>query len=67
MDFEKVNSCAKRVKPRKRAAGKGLAGMGVQFLKKADEAAAMAETALRERVAAMLARLRTEGDAAALD
>ena len=41
--------------------------MGAQFLKKGREAAAMVEDELRLRVAAMLARLRAEGDAAALD
>ncbi|PQV58564.1 sulfopropanediol 3-dehydrogenase [Defluviimonas denitrificans] len=41
--------------------------MSVQFLKKGREAAAMAEDELRARVAAMLARLRAGGDAAALD
>ncbi len=41
--------------------------MSVQFLKKGRDAAAMAEDELRARVAAMLARLRAGGDAAALD
>ena len=41
--------------------------MSVQFLKKGREAAAMAEDELRARVTAMLARLRSGGDAAALD
>lgn len=40
--------------------------MGVQFLKKATEEAERAEGELRARVAAMLAQLRAEGDAAAL-
>ena len=41
--------------------------MSVQFLKKGRETAAMAEDELRARVTAMLARLRSGGDAAALD
>ena len=41
--------------------------MSVQFLKKGREAAAIAEDELRARVTAMLARLRSGGDAAALD
>ena len=41
--------------------------MSVQFLKKGRDAAAMAEDELRARVTAMLARLRSGGDAAALD
>ena len=41
--------------------------MGAQFLKKGRETAAMAEDELRARVTAMLARLRSGGDAAALD
>ena len=41
--------------------------MSAQFLKKGREAAAIAEDELRSRVTAMLARLRSGGDAAALD
>lgn len=41
--------------------------MGAEFIKRAKEEAELAEAELRGRVAAMLARLRREGDEAALD